>query len=718
MKLIGKHIEKDRSGCVTLCPEEMEDMWHVYNLITVGDKLKATTLRRVQRENSTGTVDSQRIRLTLGISVNNIDFDPQGGILRIRGRVILENKHVKMGSYHTIDLELNRNFTLAKPEWDVISLERIQEACDITKQADIAAIVLQEGLANICLVTQNMTIVRQRIEQSIPRKRNGHIKNYEKGLTKFFEQVMQGIERHISFDVVKVVIIASPGFVKDQLYEYVFAEAVKQDKRQLIENRSKFILVHCSSGHKHALQEVLQDSAIQGQLANTKYAQEVTALDKFYKMLNEDPDRAFYGWKHVKKAEERGAIGTLLLSDELFRAANIQTRRKYISLVGSVRSTGGKVLIFSSLHISGEHRLKIGLKNLQKISPRKIKSPANQPRRASVAIIIRIRPTIINSFETFSSDTNDNDIIEYEGNGKEDLSVVIEEFFNLTWVRRGTPEIIYIKRSLRDGDRWSGQIAFPGGKQDPDDLDDLDTAIRETSEEIGIDLENDKSFAYIGALDDREVTSTLGGKLLMTLSCFVFLQITHITPPTEISGSEISSIHSIPLSIFFDPIYTQRWNPVSIDLSLGLSKSRPIKFILSFLLGKVHFNSIILPNNNNDDNNNNGEGEGDDSLRLWGLTLQMTSDLIDLMYKEDEIPSRRLDATRPRFDYLDLNIFVWWLLKSNRNKYKEEQSNLITRRRVWANGWNDYYKSIQKSIIVIILTRSMIGLWFIRKNIY
>ncbi|CAJ0640236.1 13362_t:CDS:2 [Entrophospora sp. SA101] len=118
MKLIGKHIEKDRSGCVTLCPEEMEDMWHVYNLITVGDKLKATTLRRVQRENSTGTVDSQRIRLTLGISVNNIDFDPQGGILRIRGRVILENKHVKvsMGSYHTIDLELNRNFTLPPVE--------------------------------------------------------------------------------------------------------------------------------------------------------------------------------------------------------------------------------------------------------------------------------------------------------------------------------------------------------------------------------------------------------------------------------------------------------------------------------------------------------------------------------------------------------------------------------------------------------------------------
>lgn len=50
-----------------------------------------------------------------------------------------------MGMHHTIDLELNRNFTLLKPEWDIIALERVQEACDITKQADVAAVVLQEG---------------------------------------------------------------------------------------------------------------------------------------------------------------------------------------------------------------------------------------------------------------------------------------------------------------------------------------------------------------------------------------------------------------------------------------------------------------------------------------------------------------------------------------------------------------------------------------------
>lgn len=89
--------------------------------------------------------------------------------------------------------------------------------------------------------------------------------------------------------------------------------------KQLIENKPKFVRIHCSSGHKHSLQEVLQDSSIQGQLTDTKYAQESEALDKFFKMLNENPDKAFYGWDHVKKAEDRGAIGTLLVSDELFR---------------------------------------------------------------------------------------------------------------------------------------------------------------------------------------------------------------------------------------------------------------------------------------------------------------------------------------------------------------------------------------------------------------
>ena len=43
------------------------------------------------------------------------------------------------------------------------------------------------------------------------------------------------------------------------------------------------------------------------------------ALDNFYQILQSDPDRAYYGVKHVEKANEVLAVETLLVSDELFR---------------------------------------------------------------------------------------------------------------------------------------------------------------------------------------------------------------------------------------------------------------------------------------------------------------------------------------------------------------------------------------------------------------
>ena len=60
-------------------------------------------------------------------------------------------------------------------------------------------------------------------------------------------------------------------------------------------------------------------------------------------------------------------------------------------------------------------------------------------------------------------------------------------------------EALFIHRAVRVGDTWSGQIAFPGGRRDPTDPDLLTTAIRETLEEIGVDL---SSAEHLGTLDD------------------------------------------------------------------------------------------------------------------------------------------------------------------------------------------------------------------------
>lgn len=60
--------------------------------------------------------------------------------------------------------------------------------------------------------------------------------------------------------------------------------------------------------------------------------------------------------------------------------------------------------------------------------------------------------------------------------------------------------LLFIKRADYEGDPWSGQVAFPGGRHEPHDDDLLATAIRETREETGVDLGADGML--LGTLDD------------------------------------------------------------------------------------------------------------------------------------------------------------------------------------------------------------------------
>lgn len=361
MRLIRRNIERDQSGAITLYPEQPEDMWHTYNLIQTGDQVRATTVRRVVNQSATGSTSSQKVRTTLTISVVKMDFDTQASELHINGTVCEENQHVKMGSYHTIDLELHRNYTLAKREWDSIALDRVDLACNPAKTAEVGAVVLQEGLAHLCLLTEHMTINKLRIEQSVPRKARGSSTAHEKGLDKFYETIYEGMKNHFfDDDRLKAILIASPGFVGDGLIKKIMARAVAEDRKDIIKSKSKLIQVHCSSGHLFSLNEVLKSAEVMSQLSDTKFARETQILEKFYKMMNDDEMRAWYGPDHVQRAADAGAIGSLLVTDKLFRSDDIRTRKKYVTLVEEVIAGGGDVLVFSSLHESGKQLGQLG----------------------------------------------------------------------------------------------------------------------------------------------------------------------------------------------------------------------------------------------------------------------------------------------------------------------------------------------------------------------
>ncbi|KAA8499570.1 Protein pelota-like [Porphyridium purpureum] len=354
MKLLARDIDRFGAGSVKLVAEDAEDMWNVYNIVTQGDFLRAPTIRKVQRTSVTGSSEAEKMKITLGIQVQSTEFDPASCALRVTGQNVQESEWVKIGAFHTIELEPNRAFTLGKQWWDTISLERVEEACNPARGADAAALIMQEGLAHLCLLCPSMTITRARIEVNIPRKGKNALYNRDKALERFFDATMRAILNHIELEEIKAFIIASPGFLKDSFFKYFMNEAVRQGIKKVVEKRSIFVLAHSSSGHKQDLNEVLSSPSLSARLEQTKAVGETRALQSFFDMINMDPSRAVYGVSHVFHAHELQAIQVLLLMDTLFRSEDLDERKKYSQLVDDVKGSGGQHFVFSSLNVAGE----------------------------------------------------------------------------------------------------------------------------------------------------------------------------------------------------------------------------------------------------------------------------------------------------------------------------------------------------------------------------
>ena len=355
MKILKQDINvKTAIGVVVLQAEEEEDMYLLYNLICVGDQVEASTVRNVVTESKSGARDKTRVMTKITIRVESIEFDAEQCSLRLKGSNIKENDHLKLGQYHTLSLELHRPCEITKDNWDSVRLELVKEMAEPTKKAELAAVVMQEGLAHVCLVKASLSKTCAKIERTMPKKRQQGNQAYDAAVSKFFSDIYEAVKRNVNFEVVKVVLVGSPGFLNQDFLSYMQERAVREEDVMFIKHKAKFLKAHTSSGHKHAVEEMLGSAELQSQLGDVGAVGEVKALQSFHEMLANDSDRACYGIQQVENANEQLAISDLLITDTMYRCNDYVLRNKYVQLIESVKANGGNVFKFSSLHGSGE----------------------------------------------------------------------------------------------------------------------------------------------------------------------------------------------------------------------------------------------------------------------------------------------------------------------------------------------------------------------------
>ncbi len=150
-------------------------------------------------------------------------------------------------------------------------------------------------------------------------------------------------------------------------------------------------------------------------------------------------------------------------------------------------------------------------------------------------------------------------------------------------------EALFIRRAVRAGDPWSGNIGLPGGRRDPGDADLLTTAIRETREEIGVAL---SPASLLGSLDDLQPSTPSLPSLM--IRPFVF----GVDPRPEAGVSEeVAASFWIPL----DALHAAR------KTAKVMIREKPVSVPC--------FQTPELP----------------DGLVVWGLTYRIVNGILPLL---------------------------------------------------------------------------------------
>ncbi len=106
--------------------------------------------------------------------------------------------------------------------------------------------------------------------------------------------------------------------------------------------------------------------------------------------------------------------------------------------------------------------------------------------------------------------------------------------------------LLFIKRPDSDSDPFSGHVAFPGGKMKGEDSDKLETAVRETREEIGVDITH--SGRVLGELDDINPNNPRANTYIVTPYLSVLKEEVTFTP----CAREVEEVLWVPVNHLLD----------------------------------------------------------------------------------------------------------------------------------------------------------------------
>ncbi|MDD3379475.1 MAG: mRNA surveillance protein pelota [Candidatus Methanomethylophilaceae archaeon] len=326
------------AGCIRVLLETDEDIWHLYNVIEVGDLVTASTTRREDKAvDKLRAERAEKKRMTLGVRIEKIEFSEDDLMLKLLG--IIESGPQDIGQHHTLIFEIGDNLLITKRKWRDTQLERLQRAIHDSKKPRIVFVSLDQDEATIAILRQfglkEVTTLRSnRSGKQYDEKTKGC--NYHGDIIEKLKPLM---EENMP------LVLLGPGFEKELL-----ADDIKKMNDPIFQ---KIYVYHTGQSGMVGCNELIKAGMGADILRESAVGVEMEAVEKLMAEIGKE-GLATYGPKQIIDAANSGAVETLLILDSKLREQDLD------GIVHAVESQKGNIIVVSGQHDAGRELAALG----------------------------------------------------------------------------------------------------------------------------------------------------------------------------------------------------------------------------------------------------------------------------------------------------------------------------------------------------------------------
>ncbi len=323
---------KHNIGRIT--PESQDDLFILKDIITPGDFITAKSPRsvKVKRGDELVRPKTGRREVILTIQVEKMDFQEN---LRLTGKITEAPEDVEKG-YHTIEVEPETFLTIQRI-WRSWEIDRMKAA--ERKPEPVLVCILDDTEADFYFIKERYKHLFH-IESGASGK-GFELKRVEQKRKEYYSKLLNEFKNRA--DRVKKIVIAGPGFARDDILKLV-----KEREKTLLE---KIIVEKVYDVGEVGFQELLNEGLLEKLTKFSRITEETKNVERLLEEIKKNGN-AVYGKENVMQALDNGSVDLLLVSDKKIR--------EFEGLLSVADRLHTKIMVINSEHQSGEKLLGLG----------------------------------------------------------------------------------------------------------------------------------------------------------------------------------------------------------------------------------------------------------------------------------------------------------------------------------------------------------------------